>query len=61
MFTLPCVTEGCTDPAMEATDQCSACYDSSGYSRGWSRSKDIAWLAYKSCSEVQSIPIPDPN
>lgn len=55
---LPCSSDGCMGSAPAGRDTCDICYDWNGYPEGWSRSRDEAWLEYRSCEEIRRIPIP---
>lgn len=61
MFTIPCSTESCSSPAMEGMAHCIVCHDRVGFPEGYSRKRDEAWLAYKTCHEIRFIPIKDPG
>lgn len=56
----PCSTPACHAMANNAGKYCDAC-DSKGMPEGWSRTRDVAWLAGKTISEVEAIPLPDRN
>lgn len=55
---LPCSTRGCMGRANAAGVYCDEC-DSAGMPEGWSRTRDEAWLAYKTSPEIDAIPLPD--
>lgn len=54
---IPCSTRGCSGLANAAGYYCDDC-DSTGFSDGWSRTRDEAWLAYKTSPEIGAIPLP---
>lgn len=55
---VPCSTQGCSGLANAAGYYCDDC-DSAGFPDGWSRTRDEAWMAYKSSFEIDAIPLPD--
>lgn len=60
-YTIPCSTDGCTGAALDDLDVCHVCYDRNGYAEGYSRSRDRAWLDYKTIPEIRLIPIEGPG
>lgn len=61
MFDFPCSTDECVGLAAGGRETCDVCHDRNGFSAGWSRSKDEAWLDYRPCPEIQLIPITGPG
>lgn len=57
---LPCSTPDCHAMANPARRYCDAC-DVLGMPENWSRTRDAAWLAGKTTSEIEAIPLPDRN
>mgnify|MGYP003110546039 CR=1 FL=1 len=54
---LPCSVPGCPRLTNAAGVYCDQCDMGAGI-KGWSRSRDDAWLAYVDCDGIRSIPLP---
>lgn len=61
MFALPCSTDECAGDATDGRPTCDVCHDRNGYGPDYSRSRDAAWLAHKTCNEIRFIPIAGPG
>lgn len=54
---VPCSSLGCHGLANVAGVYCDEC-DASGMPEGLSRTRDEAWLAYKTSPDIDAIPLP---